>query len=74
MGVLSVCLSVLHLSRRHYLFTSLSAPMTASPALQTLVGRVQGDLLHELKVLKNSIIGNTWKKVEHAGDDALLLL
>jgi len=51
--------------------------MTASPTLQALTkAKATGpaDLLRELKVLKNSVIGNTWKKVEHAGDDGLLVL
>jgi hypothetical protein len=48
--------------------------MTASPTLQALrKATAPADLLQELKVLKNSVIGNTWKKVEYAGDDALLV-
>jgi hypothetical protein len=30
------------------------------------------DLVDQLKALKNSIIGNTWKKVEVVEDEALL--
>lgn len=33
-----------------------------------------GDLLVVLKDLKNSVIGNTWKKVQVAGDDEVLAL
>jgi len=32
------------------------------------------ELLASLKDLKNSVIGNTWKKVEVAEDEALLRL
>lgn len=49
--------------------------MTASPTLQALTkASTPGELIRELKTLKNSVIGNTWKKVEHASDDALLVL
>jgi hypothetical protein len=49
--------------------------MTASPSLQALSrASTPAELLRELKTLKNSVIGNTWKKVEYASDDALLVL
>lgn len=48
--------------------------MTVSLTLQVLSSAAPGDLLDQLKTFKNSVIGNTWKKVEHAGDDALLRL
>lgn len=47
--------------------------MTTSATLQALsMAPTPGDRLRVLKDLKNSVIGNTWKKVEHASDDALL--
>lgn len=47
--------------------------MTISATLQALSNAATpADKLRTLKDLKNSVIGNTWKKVEHAGDDALL--
>lgn len=49
--------------------------MTTSATLQALAAAPTPDArLRALKDLKNSVIGNTWKKVEHAGDDALLRL
>lgn len=47
--------------------------MTTSATLQALSNAATPvERLRALKDLKNSVIGNTWKKVEHAGDDALL--
>ncbi|GMK56304.1 hypothetical protein CspeluHIS016_0301440 [Cutaneotrichosporon spelunceum] len=47
--------------------------MTTSATLQALSSAsTEAYRLRALKDLKNSVIGNTWKKVEHAGDDALL--
>lgn len=49
--------------------------MTTSVTLQALQAtEAPTDLLRALKELKNAVIGNTWKKVESAGDDALLRL
>ncbi|CAK9783454.1 ARM repeat-containing protein [Cutaneotrichosporon oleaginosum] len=49
--------------------------MTTSATLQALsAAATPADRLRALKDLKNSVIGNTWKKVEHASDDALLQL
>ncbi|KAK8846743.1 hypothetical protein IAR55_005830 [Kwoniella newhampshirensis] len=52
-----------------------SEMMTSSSATYTtLVGAsTSTDLLAELKDLKNSVIGNTWKKVEVVEDEQLLL-
>ena len=45
---------------------------TASVTLESLQSLPDSDsLLSALKDLKNSVIGNTWKKVEVAGDDGL---
>jgi hypothetical protein len=45
---------------------------------QTLHGisraTTQDELLRQLKDLKNSVIGNTWRKVEVAEDERLLEL
>ncbi|KAL1409900.1 hypothetical protein Q8F55_003899 [Vanrija albida] len=47
--------------------------MTTSVTLEALkAAEAPADLLRALKELKNAVIGNTWKKVEYAGDDALL--
>lgn len=49
--------------------------MTLSTGSVTLEGlrsiSDRGSLLFALKDLKNSVIGNSWKKVEVAGDDGL---
>lgn len=54
------------------LFLSIYS-MTTSAALQAITSAAAtGDLLRALKELKNSVIGNTWKKVGLASDDTLL--
>ncbi|TXT11159.1 hypothetical protein VHUM_01910 [Vanrija humicola] len=47
--------------------------MTTSVTFQALnAAEAPTDLLRALKELKNAVIGNTWKKVEYVGDEALL--
>jgi len=47
--------------------------MTASSTLHNLQTALSpNELLRILKDLKNSVIGNTWKKVEVAEDEPLL--
>ncbi|WVQ84004.1 hypothetical protein IAT38_006149 [Cryptococcus sp. DSM 104549] len=48
--------------------------MTPSDTYATLSASTPADLLVHLKVLKNSVIGNTWRKVEVVNDDQLLIL
>jgi len=54
----------------------VSMAITSAPISPGYIQTIQGDaeLLFALKELKNSIIGNTWKKVEVADSDGLVRL
>ena len=66
--LLVVSLSSRPLIRQQYTMTLSTASVTLE-TLRSLDDRES--LLSALKDLKNSVIGNTWKKVEVAGDDGL---
>lgn len=54
---------------------STGAAMTTSQTLHGISrATTQDELLRQLKDLKNSVIGNTWRKVEVAEDERLLEL
>jgi hypothetical protein len=49
--------------------------MTSSATFASLIGAAsRPELLRVLKDLKNSVIGNTWKKVEVAEDEQAVAL
>jgi hypothetical protein len=48
--------------------------MTQAAPSPVLAAGTTAELLASLKDLKNSVIGNTWKKVEVAENEALLRL
>jgi hypothetical protein len=48
--------------------------MTQSALAPVLEASTSADLLKALKDLKNGVIGNTWKKVEVAENEAVLRL